>query len=230
MIHRRRSVGLAMGVAVMIAVASVLIASCSSASKSRSAAPPKPAPLAAPRASAGRAHGTVIDDLDATISPGVSLDEGLRRFGRNVSLPDPSLVGTPRKVVVDDSGESPSDYVLLIGYDSGIKLEVEPGDHHVQKALRGDYDFVQFSDGRRHPFEVQMIAGRKTVVRRRGTQVLPSGIPGARTRYYELPGLLMWVEDGLEYSLQDGSGSTFAETPSTSISMDDLIRVAASIR
>jgi hypothetical protein len=141
-----------------------------------------------------------------------SLGAAFALMGRTVSLPDTSVVGPIRKIVVDDMTNSRKDYGLLVAYSSGVELAVEPGRYDWKAELLQAQD-ATFTDGGAH-YEVRTTAGRDTWIVRGGTQVLPSG-------EYGLQSSIAWNGPGVVYSLHATSAST---------TVDDLLRIAATVR
>ena len=83
-------------------------------------APTKPLARSEPR------PREIIDGFDMQVLS-VSLPEAMRGLGRTVALPDPSVVGTPTQVILDDITRTDTGkYGLLVQYLPDIRLFVEP--------------------------------------------------------------------------------------------------------
>jgi hypothetical protein len=158
-------------------------------------------------------HGSGGDALDWAATPQVSLGEALAAIGTRLSLPSTATAGIPVKVVMDETSRANTGrYGVLILYDTGIKLFIQPGQKDT-KAMQKESS-ATFEDGRAQPFELRSIQGRSSLVTSRGVQVV------GRRRYAVSP-RLVWNADGMTYTMT---------TSSEKVSLGQLLEAADSIR
>jgi hypothetical protein len=135
-------------------------------------------------------------------------------MGRNVPLPDTSVVGDPTGAQLDELAKADKgSYGLLVGYSSGLNLTVEPGSTDLM-ALEAR-STARFTDGRTKDFELIADGGRTYAVSPGGTQDLgPLGTNVVRPH-------LVFDLDDMTYTLTATSGS---------LTLDDLMNAARTIR
>lgn len=120
-----------------------------------------------------RIHGVSMDRLDNPLEKSLTLEEALSKTGLEIVLPDSSVVGLPVKVVLDETAGDPSGkhrVGLMVLYDSGIKLIVEPGLLDLKDRNSSLKGALPFRDGRTLPYDLQTVAGRPTLIGEPGVQ------------------------------------------------------------
>lgn len=163
------------------------------------------APVTGNATHGSKAH--VVDDI-----PGVPLEDALVTVGRDVPLPDPSIVGSLQKAIVDptarDFDDNPGLYLI---YESGVELTVSRRTHDLSDLGTG---FAPFTDARKTHFEPHVIGGMKVLVGRAGLQEHSHG-----ENY--VPPMLRWNQSDLGYTLVG---------PTQEFAIEDLVQVMESTR
>ncbi len=118
-------------------------------------------------------HGSGGDALDWG-TPGITLEAALSQMRGTVVLPPASVVGTPEKVVLDETARDAAGYPgVLILYSSGTKLFIAPGEKDL--ARDAAEPSAPFEDKRSKAFELVTERGRTLMVMRGGVQVIRAG-------------------------------------------------------
>lgn len=157
------------------------------------------APIAGEPTTRSFRHGAVVTALDVDTGTTLSLDEALKQSGLAVSLPDPMVVGKPVKVALNETVEDPEGRKgLMIRYDSGLTLTVDPGETNLRAKQARPAGFVPFRDGRASTFLQVDVVGRPVLVRRPGVQKNADGD-------FPMPAMILWNSPGVTYRLTDGT-------------------------
>lgn len=158
-------------------------------------------------------HGRIADALDSPGPGKTTLSDALSRIDRHVNLPAEALVGKPVTAFVDDAdGRARKDYGLLVKFESGAKLKVEPGVTDLKQKL-ADGQKAASADASAPQYQQVQVAGHDALAVRSGVQYLGSG-------GYEIPNILAWTDSGFTYRLESDPGS---------VSVDALMKIAASM-
>lgn len=195
--------------AIVLFAASIAVAGC--AARPADTAPSAVAPTQADQKTAAAEVETqpaalplrfrsVSDPLYDDDVEGITLDEALAKFGREVTLPRSE--GAPRKVLFfQDANADPNTSELRILYSTGVELYVRPGGHDLE-AVRQFFSSAEFEDSADHGQALQ-IGSRKVVFNPGGKQT------GRAAGNVVLPRIL-WNEDGLAYDLTASGQGTAA--------------------
>ena len=147
-----------------------------------------------------------------TEMPGVSLDEARRKVGVTIRLPDASVAGAIKKVVLDDTASFESGQPgLLILFSSGVTLSIQHRPHDLDDV---GSDFAPFTDGRPSAFETRTVDGVPVLTGEAGTQTTGHG-------ENTVPSQVMWNEGSIGYGLTG---------PSADFGVERLVAIMRSFR
>jgi hypothetical protein len=179
-------------------LATVVLATFVAACAQRTALAPSPVPTAPVGAQTPTVTEAEITTESLTYGlPTVSLQEGLSKMQRRVSLPDPLVAGTPIAVMISHGPKGANS--LWIQYSRGTFLQIEPR-HPGQGPGVFASNYVGLS--MRHPdgspyIRTERIAGRETVIATAG-ELVAGKMPAQTIR----DSFVSWIENGYVYVLQ----------------------------
>lgn len=202
-------------VIVVFAVLSVSVVASSFA-----APRPGTTPSVAEKPSTGRPqriHGSCGDVFDVEGFPSITLEEAMATLAKTdseIAVPDPSTVGRPVKVFLDESARQDAGrYGLAVKYERGVKLFVSPGATDFE--ADAERTIVPYADGRQRGLQKQTVGGRDLWIHAGGIQV-------SERASYKVPPRIMWNHDGMTY--------TVVADDSSDLKVEDLQTVVDSMR
>jgi hypothetical protein len=164
---------LILGVLIPAGLLVVLLAGNLRSPRSRSEPQPSSPASVGKSYDPGVFHGVSVSRLDDTHERSLTLDEAIARTDYAFSMPDSAVAGpiakiVPNETVWDRSGKGRTG--LMIRYDSGIELIIEPSPVDLQGMNRAVAGTLPFRDGRTRPFELRTMAGLPLALSRAGIQ------------------------------------------------------------
>ncbi len=157
----------------------------------------------------------VGDILDDKTEPGIDLATARAQAAEGILIPSSKVLGNVKRVRLTQAPAPRENVGIAILYDSGVKFFsfADGRDKTFESLLHKGLGSFPFTDGRKAPYDVVSVGGRKYVVQKGGTQV-------AGKLRIEVKPAVVFLVDGIEYQLIAASGGLKAS---------DLLKVAQEI-